>query len=226
MATVISAYNDQKIADKAVAALRDEGFKQDEIQILKGNSDKLKSELSDYGFEDEDVRAYAKAADEGKTLVAASVSEEKADQAVAIMDKFESGQNEASEQSTAGTVPVVEEELSVEKSKSAKGGARVTTKVKEKPVKETVVLEEESVSAERHAADRKLDKDEAEAAFEEKTVEVMGTKEEAEVQKEARVTGEVELKKETKERQETVEDTGRKTDVEVEEVKGKGGNKK
>lgn len=71
------------------------------------------------------------------------------------------------------------------------------------------------MKAKRKDADRVLDSDEAEGAFEEKTVEMMGTKEEAEVQKEARVVGEVELTKEAKERQKTVSDTVRKTDVEV-----------
>jgi hypothetical protein len=98
------------------------------------------------------------------------------------------------------------------------GGARVTSSVIETPVEETVTLKEETVKANRKEADRVLDADEAEDAFEEKTVEMMGTKEEAEVQKEARVVGEVELKKEAKERQKTVSDTVRKADVEVEEV--------
>jgi stress response protein YsnF len=226
MTTVISAYNDQKIADDAIAALRKEGFADREVQILKGDTKKLMSELIDFGFEEDDARAYAKAADEGKTLVAASVAEEKADEAVAIMDKFEAGQGEGSEQGSAGTVPVVEEELSVAKSKTANGGARVTTRVSEKPVEETVNLKEEAVSAERRSVDRELNDEEADAAFEEKTVEMMGTKEEAEVQKEARVVGEVELKKETKERQKTVSDTVRRTDVEVEEVEAKASKKK
>ena len=47
---------------------------------------------------------------------------------------------------------------------------------------------------------------------------MMGTSEEAEVRKEARVVGEVALTKETKERQQTVKDTVRRTDVEVEEI--------
>ena len=46
--------------------------------------------------------------------------------------------------------------------------------------------------------------------------ELMGTSEEAEVRKEARVVGEVALTKESKERQQTVKDTVRRTDVEVE----------
>ena len=46
----------------------------------------------------------------------------------------------------------------------------------------------------------------------------MGTREEAEVHKEARVVGEVELTKATEEHQKTLTDTVRKTEVEVEEV--------
>ena len=115
---------------------------------------------------------------------------------------------------------VVEEELSVGKRKTANGGVRVTSSVSERPVTETVTLREEHVGAERRTVDRTLSAQEAEAAFEEKTVEMMGTSEQVEVRKEARVVGEVALTKETKERQQTVTDTVRRTDVEVEEIKG------
>jgi stress response protein YsnF len=223
MASIISAYEDSKIAEKAIAALRKEGFENGDIKILKGDKKKLMSTLAEQGFDEEDARAYADAADEGKTLLLASVSEDQAEQAESIMDRFESG--EQSEESKAGSVPIVEEELSVAKSKSANGGARVTSSTTETPVEETVTLKEETVKAKRKDADRVLDADEAEGAFEEKTVEMMGTKEEAEVRKEARVVGEVELKKDTKERQKTVSDTVRKTAVEVEEV-GAGSKKK
>ena len=115
-------------------------------------------------------------------------------------------------------MPIVEEELSVGKAKTATGGVRATSSVSERPVEETVTLRTETVEAERHSADRVLGAEEAEAAFQEKTVEMMGTQEEVEVHKEARVVGEVDLTRETKERQETVRDTVRRTDVEVEEV--------
>jgi stress response protein YsnF len=223
MASIISAYDDSKIADKAIAALRKEGFGNGDIRILKGDKKKLMSTLAEQGFDEDDAREYADAADEGKTLLLANVSEDQAEKAESIMDSFESG--EGSEESSAGSVPIVEEELSVSKSKSANGGARVTSSVTETPVEETVTLKEETVKARRKGADRVLDEDEAEGAFEKKTVEMMGTKEEAEVQKEARVVGEVELTKEARERQKTVSDTVRKTDVEVEKV-GTGSKKK
>ena len=217
MATVIIAYNDQKIAGKAIAALREEGFEDRQVRILSGATKKLESELSGYGFDDADARAYAKAADEGKAVVVADVSEEKADQARSIMNRVTSDQGR-SEEGGAGSVSIVEEEFSVSKAKSTNGGVRVTSSVSETPVEETVTLTTETVGAERRSADRVLTGEEAEAAFEEKTVEMMGTREEAEVHKEARVVGEVELTKEAKERQKTVSDTVRKTDVEVEEV--------
>jgi stress response protein YsnF len=143
------------------------------------------------------------------------LSEDEADKAESIMDRYESLEGSGG---SSAAVPIVEEELSVGKSKSANGGARVTSRTAETPVEETVTLKEETVKATRKDTDRVLDEDEAEGAFEEKTVEMMGTKEEAEVQKEAPVVGEVELRKEARERQKTVSDTVRKTDVKVEEV--------
>ena len=48
---------------------------------------------------------------------------------------------------------------------------------------------------------------------------MMGSKEEAEIRKEARVNGEVALTRETTEREEKLRDNVRSTDVEVEEIK-------
>ena len=116
------------------------------------------------------------------------------------------------------TVREVEEELSIAKRQVGRVGVQVTTSVSEKPVEETVHLREETVEAKRQLADYKLSPEEAEAAFEEKTVEMMGTSEEAEVSKTARVVGEVSLSKQAEEREQTVRDTVRRTDVEVEEL--------
>ena len=220
MATsVISAFENQKIAGQAIDALLSEGFQDRDIEVLEGNGDELMGEIAEHGFGKEDAREFAEAAGKGKTLVAARVPEEKLERAVAIMERYEASQDRGSQGSGAEeTVQVVEEELSVGKRKVASGGVRITTSVSERPVKETVRLREEHVGAERRSADRVLSAEEAEAAFEEKTVEMMGTSEKAEVRKEARVVGEVALTKETKERQQTVRDTVRRTDVEVEEI--------
>ncbi|MRX52224.1 DUF2382 domain-containing protein [Paracoccus sp. S-4012] len=221
MTTVINAYADQKIADLAIAALRKEGLNDEQVRILGGDRKALLSELSEHGFKDSDARAYAEAVDQGQTLVIASISEEQADWALSIMDRIlpdHAG-------SSAGSVPIVEEELSVSKARSANGGVRVTSRVVETPVEETVTLTTETVGVKRRAANRVLNDAEADAVFEEKTVEMMGTQEEVEVHKEARVVGEVELTKEVEARQKTIKDTVRKTEVEVEEV-GAGATRK
>lgn len=214
MTTVINAYADQKIADLAIAALRKEGLSDQQARILGGDTQALLRELSEHGFADADARAYAKAVEQGQTLVIASIPEEQADWALSIMDRILSDHSGSSVRS----VPIVEEELSVGKARSANGGVRVTSRVIETPVEETVTLTTETVGVKRHAADRVLGDEEAAAVFEEKTVEMMGTQEEVEVRKQARVVGEVEITKEVEAHQKTVKDTVRKTEVEVEEV--------
>ncbi len=118
----------------------------------------------------------------------------------------------------AGTIQEVREELTVGTRKVATGGVRVTSSVSEAPVEKTVTLREERVEAERTPASRKLSAEEAEAAFQGRTVEALGTREEAEVSKVARVVGEVSLGKRVSEREETVRDTVRRTEVEVEQI--------
>ena len=131
---------------------------------------------------------------------------------------LEDEDREGSEQEQGAAIPVVEEELSVGKREVASGGVRVTSSVQEKPVEQTVTLREERVEADHRPVDRELSPEEAEKAFEEKTVEMTGTSEEAEVNKEARVVGEVVLGKRVEEREETVRDTVRRSDVEVDEA--------
>ena len=118
-------------------------------------------------------------------------------------------------------VPVVEEGLAVGKRAVATGGVRVTSRVVEAPVEETVRLREERVEAARRPADRKLSPAEADAVFADRTVEMTGTGEEAEVGKTARVVEEVTLGKRAGEREATVRDTVRRTEVEVEELEAK-----
>lgn len=217
MVAVIIAYNDQKVAEKAIAALRKDGFEDRQVRILRGDAKKLASELSEYGFDEGDAQAYAKAADGGKTVIVADVSDDKAEQAQSIMERVLSDKG-GSADNGADTVSIVEEALSVTKAKTTNGGVRVISRVSETPVEQTVTLTTVTVGAERRATDRVLTDEQADAAFEGKTVEMMGTREVAEVHKEARVVGEVELTKETTERQQTVKDTVRKTDVEIEQI--------
>jgi stress response protein YsnF len=93
--------------------------------------------------------------------------------------------------------------------------------VVERPVEEQVNLREERVHVERRpvsgtAQAGTLGSD----AFQERTIEVEERGEEAVVSKEARVTEELVVRKDVDERTQTVSDTVRKTEVEVEDERG------
>jgi uncharacterized protein (TIGR02271 family) len=119
-------------------------------------------------------------------------------------------------QSTA--IPVVEEQLEVGKREVQRGGVRVYARTSERPVEETVTLREEHARVERRPVDREASEDELGRAFEEKSVELRETAEEPVVAKTARVVEEVEVGKDVSERTQTVRDTVRRRDVEVEQL--------
>lgn len=112
------------------------------------------------------------------------------------------------------TVEVVEEDLRVGK-RTETGGVRVRSYVVEEPVEEEVELREERVTVERRPVDREVDDLDA---FAERTVEMTETDEEVVVDKQARVIEEIVLHKDRDTRTETVRDTVRRTEVEVEEL--------
>jgi len=116
---------------------------------------------------------------------------------------------------------VVEENLQVGKRAVETGGVRVTSNVREVPVEEEVRLRQEHVEVERRPVDRPATTAELNA-FQEGTIEVRETQEEAVVNKEARVVEEVRVRKNVDERTEKVQDTVRRTEVDVEPIAGTG----
>jgi uncharacterized protein (TIGR02271 family) len=114
------------------------------------------------------------------------------------------------------TIPVVEEELSVGKRQVEHGTTRVHSRVEEHPIEESVRLREEKVIVERHPVDRPAT--EADLRASEETIEITETVEEPVVSKRARVVEEVTIRKEAQERTDTVRDTVRRKDVDVEPI--------
>jgi len=218
--TIISTIPDSRSAQRLVNELTRSGLQQRDVEILAGEEDELVAEIVERGFGEDDARGYAQAARQGRILVAARAPEQKVDQTVDIMERYEGGATPAGEDAAVSgeTLQEVEEQLTIHKSKAVTGGVRVTSHVSERPVEETVTLRDEQVEVERRPADRKLAPGEADAAFEGKTVEMLATSEQAETGKQARVVGEVTLGKRVDEREETVTDTVRRTEVEVEQI--------
>lgn len=115
------------------------------------------------------------------------------------------------------SIPVVQEDVQVGKREVQRGGVRVYSRVVEQPVEETVRLQEERVRVERQPVNRPVSGSELEAGRDE-VIEVQEFAEEPVVSKQARVVEEVRVGKDATERTETVRDTVRRTEVNVENL--------
>ena len=118
---------------------------------------------------------------------------------------------------TDNTIKVLEERLVVGKRAVEAGGVRVRAYVVERPVEAQVKLHEERVTIERRPVNREATAADT-AAFTEKTLEARATREEAVVSKDVHVVEEIGLKKQAADRTETVRDSVRKTEVDVEDT--------
>jgi uncharacterized protein (TIGR02271 family) len=118
---------------------------------------------------------------------------------------------------TAGqTIPVIEEQLQVGTRVVQSGGVRVFSRTRQIPVEQRVELREERATVTRRPTDRPVT--DADRPFEDKSFEVRETREEPVVGKTARVVEEVVVGKETRRREEQVQDSVRKTEVEVQQA--------
>ena len=116
-------------------------------------------------------------------------------------------------------IPVYEEQLRVGKRDVSHGRVRLRTYVTETPVQEQIGLREERVSVERRPVDRAVTGLSGDV-FQERVIEVEERAEEAVVSKDVRIKEEIALRKEAAERTETVSDTVRRTEVDVQDDRG------
>ena len=116
----------------------------------------------------------------------------------------------------AEAIQIVEERLSVGKRQVDRGGVRVRAYTVETPVHDQVQLRQEHVELDRRPVNQPVG--DAEALFQERRFEATEIAEEVVVGKEARVIEEIVLRKEVGQRVETVRDTVRHTEVEVERL--------
>jgi stress response protein YsnF len=115
------------------------------------------------------------------------------------------------------TIPVVEEQIDVGKREVEQGGVRVRQHVTERPVEEKIQLREEHVNVDRHKVDRPIS-DADMRNMKDQTIELTEHREEPVVQKQARVKEEVTLSKSATKRTETVRDTVRTSDVDIDHI--------
>ncbi|UOQ53005.1 YsnF/AvaK domain-containing protein [Hymenobacter cellulosivorans] len=188
------------------------------------------------GDDTEDARRYSHVARQGHSILTVHCqSAEHARQAAEILDNagavdvderaaqtgYAGANNYQAGAAATGqeglSAQVIEENLQVGKRVEQTGGARLRSRIVERPVEASVRLREEHVSVERHAVNRPATEADFNA-FKEGEIEITESAERAVVGKEARVVEEVTLGKEVTEREETIRDTVRKTEVDVERI--------
>ncbi|OGX91876.1 YsnF/AvaK domain-containing protein [Hymenobacter coccineus] len=187
------------------------------------------------GDDNDDARAYTNVARGGSSVVTVhAATADEAERARDILDN--AGAIDVNEQATtqgygmtgaqgyaansaegAQKLNIIEENLQVGKRVEQTGGARIRTRIIERPVEESVRLREEHVNVNRTDVNRPATEADF-AAFKEGEISLTESAERAVVSKEARVVGEVSIDKSATERVETIHDTVRKTDVEVENL--------
>lgn len=114
-------------------------------------------------------------------------------------------------------IPVMEENLEVGKRQVERGGARIRSRVIEKPVEANVRLREEHVVVNRRPVNREVTQADINN-LQQGDIEITERAEVPVVNKQARVVEEIEIGKTVEEHEETVRDTVRRTDVDVQEL--------
>lgn len=233
--TVIGIFEHTNQAQEAKAYLLANGYSSENVDINNtgsaglgtgaagesGFGDRISGFFSNLFDNEDDASSHTEAGKRGSVVTVHANGEQEALKAVEILDNFgavdvnEFSQKHATANST-GTIPVVEEELQVGKREVETGGVRIRSRVVERPVEEQIRLREEHVNVERTPVDRIA----TEADFREGTIEETEHAERAVVAKEARIVEEVSLNKDVSERQETINDTVRHTEVDTEEIDG------
>lgn len=125
------------------------------------------------------------------------------------------------------TLRVIQEEIKVGKRQVPTGSVRVHRRVTEQPFSKEVTLHDEQAVVQRRAVDRPASAEEL-RAFDagNRDVEIRETREEPVIEKAARVVEEVSIGKQEVERTEKVEDTVRRTDVDIDIDGGGEGTRK
>ncbi len=194
-----------------------------------------------FGGDDDEADRYSRVSNSSQCLVTVHArTSEEAERAADILDDCGAiDVDERSSRSTTGsdsrmgvsgtpgrtdltgdrdqTIERAEERLEVGKRTEERGGVRVRSRIVERPVEEHVRLREEHVNVERNQVDRPVSGN-RDQAFQERDIELTERSEIPVVNKEARVVEEIRVSKDVDERDETIRDTVRNTEVDVDRV--------
>ena len=232
LTTFISLFHSSERAEEALRALESAGFQRSAITSTWAGSDSgekdYEAELSRIGVPDRDLKHLADGIVDGGVVISLEAPENRSDDIERIFHRYSSAKIDESDIVAEPVVdnservpvvesefiPVVEEELLVQKREVSRGGVRVFRRTVEEPVTENLRLHEEHVVVDRRPADRAVT--DADLASAGKTIELTETEEVPVVSKSSRVVEEVHVGVVGSDHTETVRDTVRHTEVEVE----------
>ena len=233
MKTVIALFDDRQEAMDAYNTLSDEGFAKADLDILTNDDQEDVPKLANLRsyVPDPDVKVYLEGVRQGGTIITANVAESAVSRAAEILSGFKMvniKERLGQYQGTAGVfslsdpaqdenvIEVIEEELEVGKEAVERGRMRIYSVITERQVETEVGLRDETIKVKRRPVNRSVSVNAD--LFKEKSFEMIEVDEIAKVTKTARVVEEVSLGKEVVEKMETIKETLRRQDVEIEEV--------
>lgn len=238
--SIVGLFNTQNEAQAAQQALQQAGLSRDQVVVVEQPFAQLATSLQSAGVHEQDAQLYSQGVQGGGSLVVAqAVADADAERTASIVDQHNTvdisrratnyqrvSLDRTSTDANAYSnlyhgneivIPIIQEELIVGKQEVERGGVRVNVGVEEVPVQEQVTLREEHVQVQRRSVDRPAG--EADLAPQ-GTIEVRESAEQAIVSKEARVVEEITVSKDVEQHTETIRDTVRRTEVDVEQVPG------
>ncbi len=230
LTTLICLYHSKHHAQTAMEKIVESGVPESSVTLVGAEGSDVaasRSTLTQLDVPEKDIQHLLDGIAAGGAVLSVAALSDHVDTVEDIFHKYASKIDEVDLAGTAlplaaaatgeAVIPIVEEEMSVGKRSVDAGGVRVYRRVVEIPVEDSVSLREEHVSVDRHAVDRPVtDADLLSGG--DRVIELTETAEEAVVGKSARVVEEVHVGKQVSEHTEHIQDSVRRTEVEVENV--------
>ena len=240
LTTFISLFHSADRAEEALDALVHAGFQRSAITST-WNSEPgddpvdYTSEFNRIGVPERDQSHFQQSLEKGGVVISLDAPEDRSDDIERIFHKYSADKVDETDVEREGVaaapvatprlvaepvptqsdvIPVAVEELAVGKREVDRGGVRVFQRTVTEPVSESVNLHEEHVVLDRRPVDRAVT--EADFAGAGQTIELVETDEVPVLTKSAHVVEEVHVGKIASDRTETVSDTVRHTEVDIE----------
>lgn len=204
------------------------------------NDDSFSNFFSSLFGNNDEARSYSEVARRGWIVTVHADSRQEAERSAEVLDKngavdvderarqYRAGGAAAAHHGSATTstrsndtdqsVPVIEEKVEIGKRVVETGGARLRSRIIEKPVEEKLRLRQEHLHIERNPVNRPATEADL-ANFKDGEINVTERAEIPMVNKEARVVEEIKLGKDVQEHEETVRENVRSTDVDIEKIR-------